>query len=144
MIILVLSCDKNEDIFYAFHHCIEKYWKNHPKIIYATESVINPYYETICHNEPLNKWTKRIRETLEEINDNQILLMIDDCFIRQDVDVDRIEYLSKQLKDNIAVINFEKSYDVNDEETDIIGIKKDSAELDMRFQSMWVYMIKIN
>ena len=40
MIILVASCDKNGDIFEAFHHCIEKYWKNHPEIIYATETLI--------------------------------------------------------------------------------------------------------
>ena len=80
MKILVLSCDKDIDIFDAFHHCMEKYYPNHPEIIYATESVNNPYYKTICKNYPLNKWTRRIRETLEEIPDNEILIMIDDVF----------------------------------------------------------------
>ena len=67
MKILVLSCDKNEDTFEPFRHCIEKYYLNHPEVIYATETIINPYYKTICKNYPLEKWTKRIRETLEDI-----------------------------------------------------------------------------
>lgn len=124
MKILVLSCDKNEDIFYAFKHCIEKYYKNHPEIIYATETVQNPYYKTICKNYPLEHWTVRIRETLKELDDDIILVMMDDTFVRNKVDTERIDYLSKQFKENMAVINFEKSYDTNDEETDIIGVKK--------------------
>ena len=124
MKILVLSCDKNDDTFEAFNHCIEKYWKDHPQIIYATETIKNPYYKTICHNEPLNRWTKRIRETLKEIKDNQILIIMDDFFIRKPVDTKRIDYYSKQLKGNIACFYFEKSFDSNDEECEIVGMKK--------------------
>jgi len=120
MKILVLSCDKNEDLWYPFHHCIEKYWKNHPEIIYATETLQNPYYKTISKNYPLEIWTKRIRETLNEIDDDIILTIIDDEFIRNPVDIERIEY----LKDNIAAFYFEKSFDENDIETDIEGMKQ--------------------
>ncbi len=123
MRIVVLSCDKNEDIFYAFHHCMEKYWKNHPEIIYLTETTENPYYKTICKNYLLNKWTRRIRESLEEIDDNEILLMVDDLFIREPVDINRIEYARKHLKGNIAMFNFEKSFDSNDMETDLKDFK---------------------
>lgn len=124
MKILVLSCDKNEDTFEPFKHCIEKYYKNHPEIIYATETIQNPFYKTICKNYPLEQWTKRIRETLEEIDDDQILIMIDDCFIRNKVDEERIKYASDNLKGNIAMINFEKSFDSDDEETNLKGFKK--------------------
>ena len=124
MILLVLSCDKNEEIFDAFHHCMEKYYPEHPEIIYATETIKNPYYKTICYNIPLERWTERIRKTLNDIDDKQILIMMDDFFIRQPVDIKRIEYLSKQLKGNIATFCFEKSYDKNDEETEIEGMKK--------------------
>lgn len=119
-----MSCDKNEDTFEAFNHCMEKYWQNHPEVIYATETIENPYYKTICKNYPLDKWTKRIRETLDEIDDDHILLMIDDCFIRNKVDTKRIEYACDNLKGNIAMFNFEKSFDSNDEETEIMGFKK--------------------
>ena len=124
MKILVLSCDKNQDTFDAFHHCMEKYYPEHPEVIYTTETIENPYYKTICKDYPLNIWTKRIRETLQEIDDNQILIMIDDCFIREAVDTKRIEYASKNLKGNIAMFNFEKSFDSNDEKTALDGFKK--------------------
>jgi len=124
MIMLVLSCDKNEDLFDPFRHCVEKYYPNHPEIIYAMETKQNPYYKTICKDYPLEQWSRRIRETLKEIDDEQILMIMDDYFIRQPVDTKRIEYLSTQLKDNIACFCFEKCYDEKDEETNIKGMKK--------------------
>ena len=124
MKLVVLSCDKCEDLFDAFHHCVEKYYPNHPEIIYITETIKSPYYKTICKNYPIEKWTVRIREALKEIDDEQILMIMDDYFIRQPVDTKRIEYLSTQLKGNIACFCFEKTYDPNDEETNIIGMKK--------------------
>ena len=124
MVILVLSCDKNEDLWQPFRQLIEKYYPNHPEIIYATETKKNPYYKTICKNYPIEKWTKRIRETLNEINDNIILTMMDDDFIRKPVDIERIEYLKGQIKGNMAAIYFEKSFDKGDIETDIEGIKQ--------------------
>lgn len=119
MKILVCSCDKDEDLFEPFKHCIEKYWHQHPEIIYSTETIKNPYYKTINKNEPLDRWTKRIRETLKEIDDSQILLMIDDIFIRKPVDTKRIQYVSEQLKGNIALFNFEKVFNVEDKESGI-------------------------
>ena len=124
MKILVLSCDKDEDTFEPFHHCIEKYWKRHPEIIYATETIQNPYYKTISKNYPLDMWTKRIRETLNEIDDEQILIMIDDVFIRNKVNSKRIKYASDNLKNNIAMFNFEKSFDSNDEDIGLDGFKR--------------------
>ena len=121
MKILVCSCDKNEDTFELFHHCMEKYYPNHPEVIYSMETLQNPYYKTICKNYPLNQWTRRIRETLEEINDDKILLMIDDLFIRKRVDTDRIEDACSHLHGNIALMNFEKTFDLDDKETNLIG-----------------------
>ena len=124
MVILVLSCDKNEDIFYPFYHCMEKYWKNHPEVIYATETIKNPFYKTISFNEPLEKWTKRIRKTLKEIKDEKILLINDDCFITEQVNLKRIKYLEENLRGNIAAINMETSWDQKDEDTNLTDIKK--------------------
>lgn len=124
MKILVLSCDKNGDTFEAFHHCMEKYWKGHPEIIYKTETILNPYYKTLCANYPLSQWTKGIREVLDQIDDDKILLMIDDIFIRRQVDVERLNYAVKHLNGNIANINLEKSFDNSDEATEIEGFLK--------------------
>ena len=124
MKILVLSCDKNEDLFPIFHHCIEKYWPDHPEVIYKTETIINPYYKTIAVDCPLNEWTKGVREALKKIDDDQILLMVDDIFIRKEVDTERLEYASEHLKGNIACMNMELSFDPYDMETELKGWKK--------------------
>jgi len=125
MVIVVFSCDKNKDLWFPFYYCIEKYYPNHPEIIYKTEKLKNPYYKTICKNYPLNKWTLGIKETLEGIEDNQILFLADDIFIRKPVDIDRINYCIKVMqKYPIACMNFEKSFDKHDIKTNIKGFKK--------------------
>lgn len=124
MKILVTSCDKNDDTFEAFHHCIEKYWPKHPEVIYSTETKKNPYYKTICKDYPLNLWTRRMRETLAEIDDDRVLFMADDCFIRHPVDTERMDYILKHWGENLACFNLERSWDPNDEDTEFEGVKK--------------------
>lgn len=125
MVIVVFSCDKNKDLWFPFYHCIEKYYPNHPEIIYKTEKLKNPYYKTISKNYPLDKWTLGIKEALEEIEDDLILFLADDIFIRKPVDIDRINYCIEIMqKYPIACMNFEKSFDKHDIETNIKGFKK--------------------
>lgn len=115
MKILVLSCDKNVDLFPLYKHCIEKYWPNHPEIFYSTETIINPYYKTICKNYPLQQWTRRIRETVEEIDDDYILIMVDDIFLQKPVNNDKVLTLTNYFDDNVASLNLQPSgFDKND------------------------------
>lgn len=124
MKILVLSCDKNEDLWEPFHHCMEKYWPGHPEVIYSTETKGNPYYKTICVNCPLNIWSKRVRLTANIIDDNILLVLVDDIFIREPVDVESINYLCENFSENIACFNLEKQFDKNDLNTNIRNMKK--------------------
>ena len=124
MKILVCGCDKNQDLFDIFHHCIEKYYPEHPEILYSTETIENPYYKTICKNYPLEKWTKRIRETLKEIDDDAILLLMDDIFIRGPVDTKRIDYAKNLLGGNIALVNLEKEWDKINEDVGLDRFKR--------------------
>ena len=112
--IVVMSCDKNKDLWKPFYLCMEKYWKNHPEIIYSTETLKNPYYKTICRNYPINKWTKRVYDTVKDLPCKHILLMVDDIFIRENVDNDLIYHLTSYLIHNVASINFEFSFDNKD------------------------------
>ena len=112
--IVVISCDNNEDLWKPFYLCMEKYWKNHPEIIYSTETKTNPYYKTICRNYPIDKWTLRVKETIKDLPCKHILLMVDDIFIREKVDNDLIWDLQKLVEGNIASLNFEKSFDNED------------------------------
>lgn len=125
MTIVVLSCSKNEDTFLPFCHFMERYYPNHPRVIYFTDGIINPFYKTIAIDMTLEKWTRGFREFLNCIDDDYVLLMIDDCFIRQPVDTKRIdEALSIiQKEKNVACMNFEKAWDVRDLQTNYDGWK---------------------
>ena len=109
--ILVMSCDKNKDLFDPYHICIEKYWKDHPEIIYSTESVDNPYYKTINSDYPIEKWTKRVIDSVNQIDSEYILLMVDDIFIRDYVNSELVNSLDKYIGGIIGGLNFEKSFD---------------------------------
>lgn len=116
MKILVASCDANRDTFYPFRECLEKYWPDHPKVVYSTETKANPYYTTVCKDYPLKQWSKRIRETLATFRDKEVLLIVDDAFIRGPVDTDRVAKAKEMLKNDVACVNFEKVYDnLNDD-----------------------------
>ena len=126
MKIIVLSCSQNWVLWEPFHHCLEKYWPNHPEVIYYTDGDINPYYRTIPVDHDLNHWTTGLRIFLDCIVTEQVLLMIDDCFIRKPVDDKRVEYASLILygEKNLACMNFELSWDTRDEPTIYEGWKK--------------------
>lgn len=124
MKIIVLSCSKNKETFYPFWFLMQKYYPNHPEVIYYTDGIENPFYKTIAIPHDINHWTTALREFLSQIDDDKVLLMIDDCFVRCPVDVDRINEAADYISGNIALMNFEKSWDENDEETDLKGWKK--------------------
>lgn len=93
---------------------MEKYWPNHPEIYYTTESVKNEYYKTINVNYDVEEWTKRIRETLLQINTKFVLIMVDDLFLQSPVNATKIDSLVKYMSPDIVNINFEPSFDAED------------------------------
>lgn len=106
MKIIVMSCDKYKVCWKPFFTLLNKYWKNHPTALLVCETELCPYCETI--NIPSNSWTKRLREALKGIKDEEVLLMLDDFFIRRPVDVDRINKI--RLSNETICYNFEKNY----------------------------------
>ena len=112
--IVVCSCDSYEDTWEPFRHCIEKYWRGHPEIIYKTETKDNPYYRTVRTNYPIEQWTRGVREALDYVETSKVLLMMDDCFIRRPVDEERLEDALHLLQGNVANVNLERSWDPED------------------------------
>jgi len=106
MKILVLSCNKYKICWKPFFTLLDKYYPNHPKCYLVTETENCEYCETININN--NSWTYRFKKALEQIDDDEILVMLDDFFIRKRVDYKRIEKI--KFTDNIACYNFEQQY----------------------------------
>lgn len=88
MQILVLSCDKYEPCWKPFFTLLEKYYPGHPKTFLVTETKTCPYCETININS--DKWGIRFKGALNQLTDDDVLVMLDDFFIRGPVDAERI------------------------------------------------------
>ena len=110
MKLIVLSCDKYEPCWKPFFTLLEKYYPHHPDTVLITETKTCPYCETINVNSQI--WTERFREGLRHIEDNEVLVMLDDFFIRKPVDEERIKDAEERIKDrdDIACFNFEINY----------------------------------
>lgn len=107
-----MSCDRySKYTFDLFHHCVEKYWNNHPKIYYCTETTINPYYDTITIDLPVDKWTRRLSLALEQIDDDIVLVCPDDTFFRKQVNDKVINKLCTYIDNKLIAINLEPPFD---------------------------------
>lgn len=110
--ILVMSCDRySKYTSELFHHCIEKYWENHPKVYYCNETSDNPYYETIKVNYPVDMWTRRVKESLEKIDTDIVLVCPDDTFFRAKVNGKVINKLCTYIDNKLIAINLEPPFD---------------------------------
>ena len=105
-VILVLSCDKYEPCWTPFFALLDKYWESHPKVYLVTESKKCKYCDTI--NIDSDIWSRRFLGALREIESEYVLVMLDDFFIRDYVDVDRINDI-EFTRDTICY-NFEIDY----------------------------------
>ena len=112
LIILVMSCDKySKYTSELFHHCIEKYWSNHPKVYYCNETTNNEYYETFKVNYPVEMWTRRVKECLEQIDTDIVLVCPDDTFFRAKVNDKVIKKLCTYIDNKLIAINLEPPFD---------------------------------
>lgn len=95
--IVCMSCDKYKCLTPTFKACMDKYFPNHPQIEYV--------YGEDC-------WTKRLREKLESMTEDFVLVLLDDMLIREPIKEDLIKDAIKTISEDekIAVINFEKNY----------------------------------
>ena len=126
--IVVFSCDKNEELWPIFMHCLNKHWENHPNVYLLTETLQSDEMKTINHDYDLSLWTKRIRESLMDIPENKIIFICDDCFIDLDVDVKKLKDCFNILKDNVACVQFELSFEEHDEPCEYPGFKKKTQD----------------
>ena len=106
MKILVLSCDKYEPCWKPFFTLLDKYYPNHPEAYLLCETKKCDYSKTI--NVDSENWCERFRKALEQIEDDYVLVMLDDFFIRKPVDTKRINEI--QFDNDTAVYNFELEY----------------------------------
>ena len=109
--ILVLSCDKYKNTWKPFFTLLDRYYSNHNETYLSTET-LNCEYSDHTLNVNSDIWTERFRISLSVIDTGYVLVMLDDFFIRKQVNDKLIAKALSTIKsdENIAVINFEKDY----------------------------------
>ena len=115
--VLVMSSDGYEDCWKPFGILYNKYFPNNYKTYIVTETKTCPYFDTI---KKTGAWTKRLREALQELDSEYVLLMLDDYFIHDKVDNNKIKECLKIIKETNAIVyNFEIKY------RPCVGLNKD-------------------
>lgn len=114
--LLICSCDKNEDLWGMFFYYFHKYWSGCDLPIYLnTESktFYDKYFKIqsfgMFPNGDDDKWSLRLRRHLERIPEDYVVLILDDFFVREEVDEDELAWCLDEMKrnDNIAVFLFD-------------------------------------
>lgn len=117
--ILVCSCDAYEDTWFPFFKLLRKYWSNiNCRIILNTETKEYSFdgLEIDCLKLYENNnvsYGKRIKDHLRSITTPFTLLMLDDFFIRRDVDEEELDRVIEYMKsdERAAVFNFQALQD---------------------------------
>ena len=120
--VVVLSCDKYADCQPIFYSCFKKYWPTCTYPLYlVTETKKFDKISTININSDC--WTTRVREALKKISSKYVIILLDDFFIRSEVDVERIHYCVTHFNQSIATFNFELEYSYN-LDSDLVGFRE--------------------
>ena len=111
--VVVSSCDKCSDLWYPFFSLFQKAWpENEFSIVLNTESKTYQHegmnIETFClygENESV-PWGKRLKETLQRIDTEYIILLLDDFFLRKEVKHDRILQCIEWMEQDTSISCF--------------------------------------
>lgn len=112
--VMLLTCDKNEDLWPMFFFFFKKYWHNfNEKIFINTESKKFQYDNLKIQNSSENfhsntPWSFRFYQCLKQIDDEYVLLIMDDFFFTDYVDYKEIECCIDRMNEDksIACFNF--------------------------------------
>lgn len=125
--IVIFSCDKNDDLWPVFNHCLNKYWKDHPITYMFTETKKCDLFKTINFDIPLEKWSLRMRQSLGMVKENKILFICDDVFLKEKVNTKKLKEALELLKDDVASIQLELSISKFDVKTEHKGFRRKTA-----------------
>lgn len=113
--ILVNSCDNYSDAWPIFFYLLEKQWTSeYPKIYLNTETkqytndILNLKVLNSLSKESTNDWGSRLLSCLNRIGSDYILMMLEDFFYEEKIDVSAIYKSVKLLEEHgeIAAVQF--------------------------------------
>ena len=112
MVIMVLSCDKYEDVWDNFFSIKDKFWPDCNFQWYlVTESKHYHRNDVITINSEGN-WSTRLRNAVRSVNSKYICTFLDDYFIVDAVDNGHINYLVDYVDEHkVSFLNMDDGFD---------------------------------
>ncbi len=109
--LVVSSCDAYSDILDIFFKLLKKYWPNINYDIYLSTESLNYSYKglTINNIHPKSKddnWTIRMYDLLSQINYKNVIFLLDDFFLYDFVDANKIEQCINWLNLDTSIATF--------------------------------------
>lgn len=98
--ILVLSCDGYSDLWNDFFNLRDKYW-NDTTIRWYVVTETKEYQRegvTMIHCGKEMNWAARFRKAVETVDTTYVGIFLEDYFITDKVDIDRVKYLLELMK----------------------------------------------
>lgn len=148
--IIVSSCDSYEDLWKPFINTFNKNWEDCDlKKYFITENkeFIDTRFLTIKCG--LNKnWTDRLLYTLSTIDDDYIILMLEDFFLRSKIDNSKIHYfinyIQKYNLNMIRLIKRPEGFYLNINHPELMEIKKNDLFRVSTQTTIWNKKVLIN
>lgn len=99
--VLIIGYDGYKDVWNHFVYFINKYWAERPKTYFAT-SELEPEYENIeiVKAGVGSEWSKKAFTALNKIDTKYVLLLLEDFFIMDYVDNEKISEILKFIEVN--------------------------------------------
>lgn len=109
--LLIASCDNYSDLWDPFFELLNRFWKDlQYDIVLSTESsnYVGKYHKinNIHPSLPSVSWSKRIYDSLDKIENDYVILMLDDFFLKGKVDNERVTKTLNWLKANKNIATF--------------------------------------
>jgi hypothetical protein len=107
--LLITSCDSFEDTWYPFFKLYQKNWDDKFLPIYLiTENKQYNYpniniVSTCVGSNPIMTWSQTVIESIKKVKTDFILLHLDDCFIKDTVDIAIIDKVATRLQEDASI-----------------------------------------
>lgn len=143
--VLVCSCDDYEDTWYPFFKLFNKFWGDCPYDIYLnTEGKIFSFDElnVKCFSSQYKKmpYGKRLLNCLNCIDTKYVFILLDDFFLRENVNTKEIQNYIEFMKINpdVAVISFDSvkdEFNIDDGKLEKFLLRPKYAEYKVNLQA---------
>ena len=111
MAIFVLTCDKYQDVWDEFFNLRDRYWANNNFQWYVVTEHLTCNRAGVKTINSIGDWSTRYRNAVNSVDAKYICSFLDDYFITEEVDNERINHLLDFMKEHqVSFLNMDDGF----------------------------------